>query len=145
MIKPNYQGQTRIVEVDIAETKPLFFKLDPIPARLEIETAPAGRHAVRERQPRAQPVPPGPGAGARRDLRRGARLRLRKTTELTLAPGERRLFTGDGRLRLPYVQRSGRPELLFASGLIGALLGAGAVAAAIGKDFEAQDVASVRW
>ena len=41
------------------------------------------------------------------------------------------------------MQRSGRPELLFASGLIGALLGAGAVAAAIGKDLEGQDVASI--
>ena len=60
----------------------------------------------------------------------------RRRSELTLAPGERKLFTGDGRLRLTYVQRSGRPELLFASGLMGALLGAGAVAAAIGKDFE---------
>ncbi len=74
--KPNYQGQTRIVDVDIAETKPLFFKLEPIPARLEIETVAARRDAVRERQPRAEPVPPGRPARARRDLRRGARLRI---------------------------------------------------------------------
>jgi hypothetical protein len=66
-----------------------------------------------------------------------------KTVDLNLAPGERMLLTGDARMRLHYVQRSGRPELLGASGLIGALLGAGAVAAAIGKDLEAQDVASV--
>ena len=42
VVKPNYQGQTRIVDVDVGETKPLFFKLDPIPARLEIETHPPG-------------------------------------------------------------------------------------------------------
>ena len=41
------------------------------------------------------------------------------------------------------MQRSGRPELLFASAAIGTLVGAAAVAAAIGKDFEGQDVASV--
>ncbi len=74
--KPNYQGQTRIVEVDLGETKPLFFKLDPIPARLEIETIAAGRHAVHQRQPRAEPVPPGRHARAHRDLRRGDRPRL---------------------------------------------------------------------
>ena len=73
--KPNYQGQTRIVDIDVGETKPLFFKLDPIPARLEIETRAAGRHAVRQRQPRAEPVPPGRHARPHRDLRRGDRLR----------------------------------------------------------------------
>ncbi|MEO8214925.1 MAG: hypothetical protein ABI560_17115, partial [Myxococcales bacterium] len=38
--KPNYQAQRLVVEVEVAETKPLFFKLEPIPARLEIETSP---------------------------------------------------------------------------------------------------------
>src|SRR5436190_15958295 len=33
--KPNYQGQTPVVDIDLGETKPLFFKLDPTPARLE--------------------------------------------------------------------------------------------------------------
>ena len=61
---------------------------------------------------------------------------MHKTIELTLAAGERKLLTGDARLRLPYVQRSGRPELLVASGLIGGLVGAGAVAAAIGKELD---------
>ena len=73
--KPNYQGQTRIVDIDVAETKPLFFKLDPIPARLEIETAPPGAtlyvNGNRARNPYRQDVTPGP----HRDLRRGDRLR----------------------------------------------------------------------
>jgi PEGA domain-containing protein len=142
VVKPNYQGQTRIVEVDVGETKPLFFKLDPIPARLEIETNPPGAtlyvNGNRARNPYRQDVSPG-----HIEIFAEATDYESKTTEINLAPGEKKLFVGDGRLRLQYVQRSGRPELLFASGLIGALVGAGAIAAAIGKDFEGQDVASV--
>ena len=74
--KPNYQGQTRVVDVDIAETKPLFFKLDPIPARLEIMTVPPGAtlyvNGNRARNPYNQESHPRPG----RDLRRGAQLRF---------------------------------------------------------------------
>jgi len=142
VVKPNFQGQTRVVEIDVGETKPLFFKLDPIPARLEIETHPPGAtlyvNGNRARNPYRQDVTPG-----HIEIFAEATDYESKTTELMLAPGERKLLTGDGRLRLRYVQRSGRPELLFASGLMGALLGAGAVAAAIGKDFEGQDVASI--
>jgi hypothetical protein len=140
--KPNYQGETRIVEVDVGETKPLFFKLEPIPARLEIETLPPGAtlyvNGNRARNPYRQDVAPG-----RIEIFAETTDYEPKTAEFTLAPGERRLLTGPNRLELTYVQRSGRPELLFASGLMGALLGAGAIAAAIGQDFEGQDVASV--
>src|SRR5262245_721764 len=140
--KPDYQGQTRVVEVGIGETKALFFKLDPIPARLEIETVPAGAtlyvNGNRARNPYRQDVTPG-----HVEVFAEATDHESRTIDLTLAPGEHRLLTGVEKLRLHYVQRSGRPELLFASGLIGALLGAGAVAAAIGKDVESQDVASV--
>src|SRR6187551_224322 len=63
VVKPNHQGQTRVVEIGIAETKPLFFKLDPIPARLEIETVPAGAtlyiNGNRARNPYRQDVAPG--------------------------------------------------------------------------------------
>ena len=99
VVKPNYQGQTRIVEVDVGETKPLFFKLDPIPARLEIETLPPGAtlyvNGNRARNPYRQDVAPG-----HIEIFAEATDYDAKTTELTLAPGERRLFTGDGRLRL---------------------------------------------
>jgi hypothetical protein len=140
--RPNYLGQTRIVEIDVGETKPLFFKLDPIPARLEIETIPPGAtlyvNGNRARNPYRQNVTPG-----NVEIFAEATDYESKTVDLTLTPGERRILMGETRLRLTYVQRSGRPELLFASGLIGALLGAGAVAAAIGQDFESQDVASI--
>jgi hypothetical protein len=140
--KPNYQGQTRIVDVDLGETKPLFFKLDPIPARLEIETIPPGAtlyvNGNRARNPYRQNISPG-----NVEIFAEATDYESKTVDLTLVPGEHRLLTGPMRLQMRYVQRSGRPELLFASGLMGALLGAGAVAAAIGQDFDNQDVASI--
>jgi hypothetical protein len=140
--KPNYQGQTRTVEVDVGETKALFFKLDPIPARLEIETIPSGAtlyiNGNRARNPYRQEIAPG-----RVEIFAEAADHLPKTVELTLAAGERRLYTDENKLRLTYVQRSGRPELMVASGLIGGLLGAGAVAAAIGRDIDQQNVSSI--
>ncbi len=142
VVKPNHQGQTPAAGVAIATTKPLFFKLDPIPARLEIETIPANAtlyiNGNRARNPYRQEIPPG-----RVEVFSEAPDYLPKTLDLTLAAGEHRRYTGDGKLRLTYVQRSGRPELMVASGLIGALLGAGAVAAAIGKDLDDQNVASI--
>jgi hypothetical protein len=140
--KPNYQGQTRVVDVDIAETKPLFFKLDPIPARLEIETAPSGAtlyvNGNRARNPYRQDVVPG-----HYEVFAEAGEHEPRTIDLTLAPGERRLLTGDQRLSLPYIQRSGRPELLLATALVGGLVGAGAVIAAIGTHFDTDNVNSV--
>jgi hypothetical protein len=139
--KENYQGQTRIVDVDIAETKPLFFKLEPIPARLEIETRPAGAtlyvNGNRARNPYRQDVPPG-----RIEIFAEAPDHEPKTTDLTLVPGERRLLIGPNAMRLTYRQRSGRPELLVASGIMGALVGGGAVAAAIGPRLDDATVSS---
>src|SRR3954471_1252993 len=140
--RPNYQGQTRIVDIDLGETKPLFFKLDPIPARLEIDTSPAGAtlyvNGNRARNPYRQDVTPG-----HIEIFAEATDYEPKTVDLTLAPGERKLLTGGARLRLNYVQRSGRPELVVASSLLGGLLGAGAVIAGIGDALESPNVASV--
>lgn len=140
--KPQYIGQTRTVEVDIAETKPLFFKLEPIPARLEIETSPSGAtlyvNGNRARNPYRQSVLPG-----HYEVFAEAPDHVARTVDFALAPGEQRLLTGAHRFILHYTQRSGRPELLVASGLIGGFVGAGAVAAAIGKDLDAPNVSSV--
>jgi hypothetical protein len=140
--KKNYQGQTRVVDVDIAETKPLFFKLDPIPARLEIETIPAFAtlyvNGNRARNPYRQDVDPG-----HYEVFAEAPNHESKTVEFMLTPGQQMRLAGADPLRLAYAQRSGRPELIFASGLIGAFVGAGAVAAAIGKELQNPDVASV--
>jgi len=140
--KDNYQGQTRIVDVDIAETKPLFFKLDPIPARLEIETVPPGAtlyvNGNRARNPYRQEIAPG-----HVEIFAEAPDHEGKTVELTLSPGEHKKLFGPTSLRLSYAQRSGRPELVVASGVIGFFVGAGAVAAAIGTNLQEPNVASV--
>jgi hypothetical protein len=139
--KPNYQGQTRVVDVDVAETKPLFFKLEPIPARLEIDTYPAGAtlyvNGNRARNPYRQDMTPGPV-----EVFAEAPFYVSRSVDLTLAPGERAEMTGSARLVLPYRQRSGRPELLGASIAIGGLFGAGAVTAAIGGSFQDRNVSS---
>lgn len=140
--KRNYQGQTRLVDVDIAETKPLFFKLDPIPARLEITTVPPSAtlyvNGNRARNPYRQEVSPG-----HVEVFAEAPDHESRTIEFTLSPGEQKRLLGKDALRLSYAQRSGRPELIVASGVMGGLVGAGAVAAAIGKDLEDPGVASV--
>jgi hypothetical protein len=140
--KPNYQGQTRIVEVDVAETKPLFFKLEPIPARLEIETVPLGAtlyvNGNRARNPYHQDVSPGPV-----EIFAEAPDYESRAVDLSLAPGEHKSLVGDARFQLKYRQRSGRRELIAASGVLGAFIGAAAVAAAIGRDLNGQSVSSV--
>jgi hypothetical protein len=140
--KPNFQGQTRVVEIDIAETKPLFFKLEPIPARLEIETAPPWANLYvngnRAQNPYRQNVAPG-----HVEIFAEASDYHPRTLDLELVPGERRLLTGTNLLRLPYKERSGRTELLVASAVVGGLVGAGAVAAAIGSHFDDQGVSSL--
>jgi hypothetical protein len=140
--KPNYQGQTRIVDVDIAETKGLFFKLEPIPARLEIETRPLGAtlyvNGNRARNPYHQDIPPGPV-----EIFAEAPDYESRAVDLALAPGEHKALVGDARFELAYKQRSGRPELLGASAVVGGLFGAGAVVAAIGSSFQDPNVSSV--
>jgi hypothetical protein len=140
--KPNYQGQTRLIDVDIAETKPLFFKLEPIPARLEIETVPLGAtlyvNGNRARNPYRQDLSPGPV-----EIFAEAPDYESRAVDLSLAPGEHKVFTGDARFQLKYRQRSGRRELIAASGVLGAFIGAAAVAAAIGRDLNDQNVSSV--
>src|SRR6185312_1632279 len=142
VIKPNYQGQTRIVDIDLAETKPLFFKLEPIPARLEIETYPPGAtlyvNGNRARNPYHQDLAPGSV-----EVFAEAPNYVSRAVELNLAPGAHERLTGPTRLTLSYRQRSGRPELLGASAVVGGLFGAGAVVAAIGSSFQDPKVSSV--
>ncbi len=140
--KPKYQGQTRIVDIDLAETKPLFFKLEPIPARLEIETYPPGAtlyvNGNRARNPYRQELAPGAV-----EVFAEAPNYIARSVDLTLAPGANERLTGNARLTLPYRQRSGRPELLGAATVVGGLFGAGAVVAAIGSSFQDRNVSSV--
>ena len=140
--KKNYLQQSRLFDIDLAETKPLFFKLDEIPARLEIETAPPGAtlyvNGNRARNPYHQDVAPG-----HYEVIAEAPEHEPSSIEFTLSPGQRKLLTGEDRFNLTYTQRSGRPELVVASAFMGAFLGAGVVAAAIGSDIDTPGVATV--
>jgi hypothetical protein len=129
--KANYLSQQMTVDVEVGDTKPLFFKLEPIPARLEIETLPAGAtlyvNGNRALNPYRQSVPPG-----RYEIFGEATNYEDRTGDFVLGPGEKRLFVGpNAAFRLRYVQRSGRPELVLASALMGGLVGAGALAGTV--------------
>src|SRR3569832_155461 len=133
--KTNFQTQKLTVQLSVAETKPLLIKLEPIPARLEVETVPAGAtlyvNGNRARNPYRQDVAPG-----HFELIAEAPYYKERTQDLTLEPGDKLLLTGPNALQLKYVQRSGRPELVVASAIMGALVGAGAVAAGLGSQLD---------
>jgi len=106
----DHGGQTQLrrpgadIAIDVAETKPLFFKLDPIPARLEIHTVP--RNATlyvrgnRTLNPYAQEVEPG-----NYEVYAEARDYLPRPHSIADPRTE-----AQARLPLVYVQRSGGPS-----------------------------------
>jgi hypothetical protein len=105
--KANFASQDRDIAIEVAETKPLFFKLDPIPARLEIHTVP--RNATlylrgnRTQNPYAQDVEPG-----NYEIYAEATDYLPRHDIVSLTPGQQLKLD----FPLVYVQRSGRPELI---------------------------------
>ena len=105
--KTNFGGETRELSIDVAETKPLFFKLEPIPAHLTIHTNPPSAalfvRGNRAQNPYAQDVPPGSY-----EIYAEAAYYQSKRETITLGPGEERVVD----FPLTYVQRSGRPELI---------------------------------
>ena len=120
--KTNFSSETRELSIEVAETKPLFFKLDPIPAHLTVRTDPPNAalfvRGNRTRNPYVQDVPPG-----NYEIYAEASYYQPKRESIMLAPGEDRVVE----FPLTYVQRSGRPELIgFWSG-IGAVGGGLAV------------------
>jgi len=111
--KPNFTTQERGITIDAADTKPLFFKLDPIPARLEIHTRPPNAtlyvRGNRAQNPYAQEVEPG-----NYEIYAEANYYLPRREGVSLAPGQQLKLD----LPLSYLQRSGRPELIgFWSGI----------------------------
>ena len=122
--KENYQTVSRDVSIDTAETRQLFFKMQPVPARLTIRTTPARAtlyvRGVRAENPFVQDVEPGEYevfAEAPDYLPRRERIRVEA--------GE----VSNIDFRLEYVQRSGRPELMALWTAMAGVAGAGAVAA----------------
>ena len=114
--KPNFVRQERDITIDVAETKPLFFKLDPIPARLEIHTSPSNAtlyvRGNRTQNPYAQFVDPGDY-----EIYAEANYHIARHDVVSLAPGQQLKVD----FPLSYLQRSGRPEL------IGFWIGIGAI------------------
>jgi len=105
--KTNFVSESRELSVEVAETKPLFFKLEPIPAHLRIRTTPAYAalfvRGNRAKNPYAQDVP----AGTYEIYAEAPYYQSRSET-IKLEPGEKRVVE----FPLTYVQRSGRPELI---------------------------------
>ncbi|HEX7598538.1 MAG TPA: PEGA domain-containing protein, partial [Polyangia bacterium] len=105
--KPNFTSQTRDISIDVAETKPLFFKLDPIPARLEIHTKPENAtlyvRGNRTQNPYEQDVEPGSY-----EIYAEAGYYLPRRDTVSLSPGQHLKLD----FPLVYLQRSGRPELI---------------------------------
>jgi hypothetical protein len=105
--KANFTSETRELSIEVAETKPLFFKLEPIPARLTVHTDPPSAalfvRGNRAQNPYVQDVPPG-----NYEIYAEASYYQPKRESITLSPGEDRVVE----FPLTYVQRSGRPELI---------------------------------
>jgi hypothetical protein len=105
--KVNFSSEMRELSIDVAETKPLFFKLEPIPAHLTIRTTPPNAalfvRGNRTQNPYVQDVPPG-----NYEIYAEASYYQSKRETIALAPGESRVVD----FPLTYVQRSGRPELI---------------------------------
>ena len=114
--KPNFVSQEREITIHVAENRPLFFKLDPIPARLEIRTLPGNAtlyvRGNRTQNPYTQNVEPG-----NYEIYAEASDHLARRDVISLAPGQQLKLD----FPLAYVQRSGRPEL------IGFWIGIGAI------------------
>ena len=105
--KPDHASIIRKLSIEVAETRPLFFKLEPIPAHLEIRTIPEDASLFvqgnRTKNPYAQDVP----AGSYEIYAEASFYKPRRDV-FQLQPGERKILE----FPLTYVQRSGRPELI---------------------------------
>jgi hypothetical protein len=114
--KANFVRQERDITIDVAETKPLFFKLDPIPAHLDIHTVPGNANLYvrgnRTQNPYSQFVDPGDY-----EIYAEANYHIPRHDVVSLAPGQQLKVD----FPLSYLQRSGRPEL------IGFWIGMGAI------------------
>lgn len=114
--RPNFQAQVRDVNVGIAETVPMFFKLDPVPGRLIIATDPNRTtlfvRGMRAENPYNQRVEPG-----LYEIYAEAENHESRRDTVEVRAGQDTVVN----FELNYVQRSGRPDLIAAWGLVGAV------------------------
>jgi hypothetical protein len=122
--KPAYVSQTNEVEIGIAESKSLFFQLEPIPGRLQLRNLPASANLYvrgnRARNPYDQEVDP----GSYEIYAEASEFRPRREV-VQISAGQHLVLD----FRLQYVQRSGRPELIGFWTVAGVVAGTAAVAA----------------
>jgi hypothetical protein len=118
---PKFRTETQVIDIDSVETKPLYFSLERLPARLRIRTDPPDAtlyvRGNRARNPYVQDVEPGSY-----ELYAEATNYESRSETYEVLPGENRPID----FNLNYKQRSGRPEL------IGFWTAAGAVAGGAG-------------
>ena len=121
-------SQTSDVEIGIAESKSLFFQLEPIPGRLQLRNLPSTANLYvrgnRVRNPYDQEVDP----GSYEIYAEASEHRPRREV-VQIGPGEHLSLD----FRLQYVQRSGRPELIAFWTAAGVVAGATAVAASLDR------------
>jgi hypothetical protein len=124
--KPTYVSQTSELDLGFGDAKSLFFDLRPIPGRLHIRTIPPGAtlyvRGNRAQNPYDQQIEPGLYEiyAEATDYKPG-----RKNIEVKAGDTVRENF------ELEYVQRSGRPELIWFWTAAGAVAVGGAVLARI--------------
>jgi hypothetical protein len=126
--RPAYVSQTNEVEIGIAESKSLFFQLEPIPGRLQLRNLPRAAtlyvRGNRARNPYDQEVDP----GSYEIYAEASEYRPRREV-VQVGPGQ----NVNVDFRLQYVQRSGRPELIGFWAVAGVVAGTTAVAARLDK------------
>jgi hypothetical protein len=119
-----YISQISEVEIGIAESKPLLFQLQPIPGRLQLSNLPDNANLYvrgnRARNPYDQQVEPGTY-----EIYAEANEYRPRREVVRVNPGQHLVLD----FRLPYVQRSGRPELIGFWTVAGVVAGTTAVAA----------------
>lgn len=113
--RKNYESQERTVVVDVAETHPLFFKLDEVPGRLLINTNPRNAtlfvRGMRAENPYNQRLEPGSY-----EIYAESENYVSRRETVQVRPGEDNTVGFD----LAYVQRSGRGDLITTWGILGA-------------------------
>jgi hypothetical protein len=126
--RPAYVSQTNEVEIGIAESKSLFFQLQPIPGHLQLRNLPTSAtlyvRGNRARNPYDQEVEP----GSYELYAEASEYRPRREV-VQIEAGQHLALD----FRLQYVQRSGRPELIGFWTVAGVVAGTTAVAARLDK------------
>jgi hypothetical protein len=116
--RQDYATQTQVLDVGTASPPPLYFSLRPIPGRLSIRTRPPNAtlyvRGNRTQNPYDQQVEPG-----KYEIYAEATDYQPKRTEVEVEAGQRQPVN----FELDYLQRSGRPELIWFWTTAGAVAG----------------------